>query len=153
MEHKSRLYIRYFLATILIGLALLSLVKAMTVHWSFSVLSLSLLFGLVFIRFKSISVNSTEFTYTDKSMLPIWNEKRIIPLMSIKSVEIFEAQVDKPFILIDILSFTSFYRGNTHPFTVVLKLSNGDSFSFVRFDKKKSFRRFVETLSQTLTQR
>lgn len=147
-QHSSNKQFRYIIATILIALALLTLQKAITIHWSFGALSLSLFFSLVFIRFKSISVNSTEFKYTDKSVFPIWNEKRMIPLISIESVESFEARVDKPFILIDILFSNSFFRGNTHPFTVVLKLSNGDSFSFVRFGKNKSFQNVINALSK-----
>lgn len=152
-QHSSNKQFRYIIATILIALALLTLQKAITIHWSFGAMSLSLIFSLVFIRFKSISVNSTEFKYTDKSVFPIWSEKRIIPLISIESIESFESRVDKPFTLIDVLFSNSFFRGNAHPNTIVLKLSNGDSFSFVDFGDKESFHRFIETLSLSLAKR
>lgn len=147
MLHQNNHTLRSAINVILGAFIAACLYATFAIHHIYIILALAFSSGLWFVRYKRIQLTAGELIYRDYSILPFFNIKRIISLSSIASIEHFESQFDKSFFLVDLLFPTS-WRGYSAPETVVLKLVNNESFSFIRFGKRKSFRAFVDQLKR-----
>lgn len=139
---------------ILIALAIRCLYAGFFSHWFFILLFLAFLFGLVFVRFKKLEIDSNSIFYEDKSLLPFFNERKRFITKDIIIVKEKKAYVDKQFIFFDILGLRS--RGKafpgyvdsskTTPHTLIIQFKDGNSYSIVKFGNRTGFERAIKEI-------
>ena len=87
---------------------------------------------------------------TERSLLLIIKNKKIIYFNFIVSVEFIPGYFDITFYLFDIFFNTSSYRWNTHPARITFDLHSDQTYSIVEFGNKKGFEEMVKRVEKAV---
>lgn len=143
-----QLFKKVIILVLLAGL-IASFIGAFKIHWMLLLLSVAVVAIIYVMPLKRLFLEGDSLTLEYYSLVPWFHSKEHFSLRDLQEIEYRPKRFDRAFTLIDILTNTGIYRGNTHPAYVVFRYKDGSSKSLVQIGNERRFREFLEVVKLT----